>query len=65
MPYAEDVNQWKDLTPKLMLMIARAHALRGGFAGHGTGVVQNRHSTDVESPPLLLLLLRETVRAFT
>jgi non-lysosomal glucosylceramidase len=28
-----DVNGWKDLAPKLMLMIARAHALRGGFHG--------------------------------
>ena len=28
-----DVNGWKDLAPKLMLMLARAHALRGGFGG--------------------------------
>ena len=28
-----DVNRWKDLAPKLMLTLARAHALRGGFRG--------------------------------
>ena len=28
-----DVNAWKDLAPKLMLTLARAHAMRGGFRG--------------------------------
>ena len=28
-----DVNGWKDLAPQLMLLVARAHAFRGGFSG--------------------------------
>ena len=28
-----DVNGWKDLAPQLMLLLARAHAFRGGFGG--------------------------------